>query len=405
MPIGGVVLNFVAKTADAIGDTNKLAGSLVNLGKKSGETAGSKGMGGLFKTMAVGLPVAGAVVAGVVGIAGALIDASKAALEHERATSKMNDTLDRIPGISKKARDANEKWIETMQLTTHVAGSELKGAVATLALATGDLGKAQDLATLAWDASVQSGKSYEEVVEAMVEATTGETGALKEQFQWLDAGSDGVLTYAEAMDQLATATGGAAAAAAKKDAWTTLTTLWGLMKDKLAKAFQPSLDRIGEWFSKPQNVKRIQDMLDVVARLGERVGKWLLQQLEKFLDWIQSAEFRRAVITWQVRFQIMKQEIQSFIDFVQTAVHWISTLITWLGRIAGAGPKGGIPMPWSTSAATGPAGVGPQSTASTRAATAPAQPTVIVTEEQVYRAVAQLLLRGAARNGRPVMVR
>jgi hypothetical protein len=35
----------------------------------------------------------------------------------------------------------------------------------------------------------------------------------------------------------------------------------------------------------------------------------------------------------------------------------------------------------------------------------PPTPTVIVTEEQVYRAVQRLLLRGDARNGRLVMVR
>jgi len=401
MAIGGVVINFAAKTTDAIRDVNKLGRSLGGLGKDAGTAAGKKGIGGLVSSMGAAVPIVGAVAIGVVGAATALNEMAKAAWEDKRQADRLAQTLSNIPGVTQKMIDKNEEWITSMQLATLVSDTDLRAGISKLAVATGDLGEAQRLATLATDVAVGTGASYTTVVTALAKATDGQTGALKKLVPGLDAGADGVLTMAEAEDQLGASFKGAAAEAAKNDPWKRIGIIWDELQEAIGSALIPALERLGDWFSKPQNMRRVQDMLDKVADLGEKVGQWLLGQLNRLIDWIQSPDFKRAVITWKTRFLVMKEEVESFIGAIMTVIGWIKSLITWIGKIdmpnLTLGGGGGI-RPGEQSA-----GVGVSTQAST--ASAPPPQTVIVTEEQVYRAVQRLLMRGDARNGRLVMVR
>lgn len=397
---GGVVISFLAKTADAVADVRKLDRTLDNV--KGTATKAGGGIGKWVKGLAIGVPIVGAVTAGVVGLAEGLIDAAKAGAEDERQARKLAHTLSNIPGITQEAIDKNAEWIDSMELATLVSDTDLRNAVGKLAQATGDLGEAQKLAALATDVAAESGKSYATVADALAKAAAGNTAQLERMFPWLDKNKDGTVSLAEATEGLGDKFKGAAGEAAKNDPWKRIGVIWGQLKEQVNKALQPSLDRLGDWFKQPQNVARVQKMIKSVGDLGEKVGVWLLAQLEKFLKWIESAAFHRAVITWKLRFDAIVESVRGAIRYLESLYTLIQKVISVLTKIP-RGPLGLIPGGFSSPTS---AGVMSGPTATTTATTAaPTPPTVIVTEEQVYRAVQRLLLRGDARNGRLVMVR
>ena len=120
MAIGGVVLNWAANTAKSVRDVDKLTSSL-----KRQDSAASK-LGGVLK---------GALKAGVVGIgvaavgAGiALVDMAKAAYSDQQAAAKLDRTLRRIPGVTKKAAAGAAAWVDQMELATLVSDDQLRAA-------------------------------------------------------------------------------------------------------------------------------------------------------------------------------------------------------------------------------------------------------------------------------------
>lgn len=117
-----------------------------------------------------------------------------------------------------KATDAQvssvEDWITAQGKALGVADDELRPALATLATATGDVAKAQELAALAMDVAAAKGISVEQASNAIAKAAAGQTTALGKLVPGIDrsilASGDLALIQAE----LARITGGQAATAA-----------------------------------------------------------------------------------------------------------------------------------------------------------------------------------------------
>ena len=79
------------------------------------------------------------------------VDGVKAAIEDEQAQASLARTLQAATGATNEQIAATEKYIGKMQLATGVADTDLRKALARLALSTNDVTKSQELLSLALD--------------------------------------------------------------------------------------------------------------------------------------------------------------------------------------------------------------------------------------------------------------
>lgn len=123
--------------------------------------------------------IAGKALAGGLLLAGvAAVKATQAAAEDEAAQSQLAQQLKQAAGATDTQVAATEKWITAQGLAKGVADDELRPALARLATATGDVEKAQRLATLAMSVSAGTGKSLDQVTTALAKAQNGNIGGL-----------------------------------------------------------------------------------------------------------------------------------------------------------------------------------------------------------------------------------
>lgn len=107
-----------------------------------------------------------------------VIDGVKAAVEDEAAQNRLANALKNVTGATNQQIAAVEKQIGSMSRSLGVADDQLRPAFQRLATATGDLGKANEGLALALDISAATGKSVEQVANALGKAYEGNTGAL-----------------------------------------------------------------------------------------------------------------------------------------------------------------------------------------------------------------------------------
>lgn len=368
--IGGVVINFAARTAEAIRDVDNFTRSLGKADDKA-DTLGGR----LKKGVAVG---AAAVGAAMLTGGAALIEFGKAAAEDEAQAENLRRTLEKIPGVTDAAIASNEAWIDSMEIATTVADTDLRNAVSKLTLATGDLTTAQELTAVAVDTAAGSGKSLKGVTEALAKAAQGNTAALERQFPWLDKNKDGTVTLDEALRGLKTAYGGAAEAAADKKPWERFHTLMDQLQETIGEKLLPYFDRFSDWLKNKENQKKLTDFVDDVLAVADAVGGlvkivWnLVGALKAAWEWLDNAT----------------KKVDRFYDAV-------NNMVTWPWEPGGRWPWQGNGRSMSAAGTSASRSAG----AAVSYSTAP----VVLTDEMVYRALGQLLTRGDTRNGRTTM--
>ena len=152
-----------------------------------------------------------AAAAAAVAYAGKLaIDGVKAAIADEAAQNRLANALKNVTGATDAQIASVEKQIEQMSLSFGIADEQLRPAFQRLATATGDLSKANDSLGLALDISASTGKSVEQVANALSKAYEGNTGALSRLGVGLSAAEIKSLGLDGTMKQLAQTFGGAA---------------------------------------------------------------------------------------------------------------------------------------------------------------------------------------------------
>lgn len=154
-----LALKVVTDTKGTISGVNGVTDSTTKMGK-AGSIAG--------KALAVGLLAAGA----------AAVKATQAAAEDDAAATKLANTLRNATGARAADVAATEKWISAQGTALGVSDDELRPAIGKLAAATGDLSKAQELASLAMNISAGTGKSLSAVTAALAKAQNGSVGGL-----------------------------------------------------------------------------------------------------------------------------------------------------------------------------------------------------------------------------------
>jgi len=106
------------------------------------------------------------------------IDGVKAAVEDEKSQVQLAEALRNTTNATDDQIASTEKYITSQQLAFGVADTKLRPALANLARATGDVGKAQQLTNLAMDISAATGKDLETVSLTLSKAYNGNIGAL-----------------------------------------------------------------------------------------------------------------------------------------------------------------------------------------------------------------------------------
>lgn len=184
-----------------------------NLKKNLGE--GSKeveGFGGKLENFGkVAAAAFAAAAAAAVAYAGKLaIDGVKAAIEDEAAQNRLANALKNVTGATDAQIAAVEDQIYKMSLANGIADDQLRPAFQRLAVATGDLTKAGDSLSLALDISAATGKSVEQVANALGKAYEGNTGALGRLGIGLSSAEIKSMGLDATMKQLSETFGGAA---------------------------------------------------------------------------------------------------------------------------------------------------------------------------------------------------
>ncbi len=158
-----IVVEFIGDASSLSGATSSAEKSLTGFrgnAQKAGAVAG--------RVLAGGLLLAGA----------AAVKATQAAADDQAAQSQLAQQLRQAAGASDAQIASTEDWITAQGKATGISDDELRPALARLATATGSVSKAQKLAALAQDVSIGSGKSYQQVTEALAKAQNGNIGAL-----------------------------------------------------------------------------------------------------------------------------------------------------------------------------------------------------------------------------------
>lgn len=198
-----IVVEFLGNASDlnrAMDDSARRGGRFGAALKKAGKVA------------ALGL-AAGAVIAGK-----ALVDMTKAAIEDEKAQQQLANQLRKAAGATDEQIASIEDYISAQGRALGVADDDMRPALAKLATATGDVTKAQDLMNLALDAAAGSGKSLEQVTDALVRAQNGSVGGLSRLGVATKNAAGETLSFAEIQKAMAEKYHGAAATAAETTA-------------------------------------------------------------------------------------------------------------------------------------------------------------------------------------------
>ena len=145
----------------------------------------SSKIGKYSKAMAASFAVAGAAAGAYALKLG--VEGVKAAVEDEQSQNKLAQALRNTTKATNATIASTEKYISKQQLTYGIADTKLRPALANLARATGDVGKAQELTNLAMDISVATGKDLETVSLTLGKAYNGNFGALTKLGIPLDA--------------------------------------------------------------------------------------------------------------------------------------------------------------------------------------------------------------------------
>jgi hypothetical protein len=389
MAANSILINIGAKTADAVRDVNKFNKSLDGTRDSTGRL--SKSLKGPLKA------AAGIAAGAIAGAAVAAVNFGKAAYEDRNEAEKLAFTLDKIPGVTKKMIDANAAWIDSMELATHVSDTSLRESISKLTLATGDLGEAQRLTALAADVAAGSGKSLESVTTAMAKAVNGNTTALERQFPWLDKNKDGTVDLDEAVAGLTDRFDGAAEAAADLDPWQKLKTIWGQLKEQLGQWLLPVMDKFIDWFKKPENKKALQEHLTKIGEISYELGTKLAGAIETAMVWLSKPEN-------QARIRVFVGWMRGIVDVCSDIAGWIWTVMRKLddlfdkmAQIPKVVSRTGAPITPSTNrlARANRSSRADRAGGSSSGSSVP----VMVSDEQLARAISSLLMRSGVRNG------
>ena len=347
-----------------VGDTKSLEQSAGQAEKKVGGFG--KALGGIGG-IAAGAFGGAALAGGISAAADFLGDATKAAMEDEAAQKTLAKALKQTAGATDEQVASTEAWITKQGKALGVADDKLRPALQTLSNATGDVGKSQELLSLAMDVSAGSGQDLEAVALGLAKAQGGSAKELKSLGFEVDEArfkSEGLAYVQETLNK---AMGGQAAEAANTSAgkMARMQLQFGEMKEELGAKLLPALTAVLDFLMNKlvpgigvvvEAVKvavewmtdhwagvqdAIQPVIDFVVKLFgnlvQMVGGVILvfQGLIDFIVGVFTGDWDRAWKGIQKIFQgffnIISGYIQTFIDYIMLvfAYPWKAIQAAW----------------------------------------------------------------------------
>jgi hypothetical protein len=260
-----IAVKFTGDTRDLERASDKAERSVEGTGKS---------MGGALAGIAGPAAIAGAAVAGLAVVGW---DLAQAAAEDEASASQLAQQLHQAAGASDEAVAGAENYSEALSKTAAIADDELRPALATLATATGDTTKAQELLSLATDISAGTGKDLGTVTQALAKAQLGSIGGLSKLGIATEDADGKALSLEETLDKARNTFHGAGEAAANTSAGGLKKAGIGFdeLKEKIGAKLLPVLGSIGEFITE----KALPAFDNLVA--------WAEEEWPKFLESIQ----------------------------------------------------------------------------------------------------------------------
>jgi len=206
---------------------------------KNLETNGEKAQ---FAIQKAALPAAAALA----GLTAALGSAVKGAIEDAAAQDKLAEQIRRTTGATDEQISANENWISTQGKLLGVTDDELRPALGGLVRATGDITKAQQLASAAMDISSAKGLSLETVTKSLEKAYGGNFTALAKLSPELRQMIKDGASLDEVMAAMSKTFGGAASDAAETTAgkFKRMKVALDETKESIGAALMPAVEAI-----------------------------------------------------------------------------------------------------------------------------------------------------------------
>lgn len=261
-----IVVQFLGDTKDFDRAVGKVEGGSSKLSrnlKRVGVAAG------------VGL-TAGAVVAGK-----ALFDMGKAAADDAQQQALLAKALENNAGATKAQVAATEDWITAQGKAFGVADDKLRPALSDLVRATGDVSKAQELASLAMDVSAGSGKDLGAVSKALAKAQNGNVSGLSRLGIATKDANGKTKTFAKIQDELSKKFKGSASTAANtfQGKMARLKLQFDEAKESLGAKLLPVAEKFADWF--------ISDAVPAIKKFTDKVVEVVrkhLPELQKQFD-------------------------------------------------------------------------------------------------------------------------
>jgi len=210
-----------------------------------------------FGKFSKGLKTALAAAGISIGIAAtvrALKDAAKAATEDIKSQALLANQLRNTVGANQDQIASVEKSIQAMQFQASVADDQIRPAFASLVRATGDLGKATQLTSLALNVSAGTGKDLGAVSIALGKAVNGSTGSLQKLVPSIKGASD-------PMGELAKQFKGAAEAASNNDPFQRMSIVLQDMQEQLGAILLPMLNDFAAFLASADFAKSFSDLI------------------------------------------------------------------------------------------------------------------------------------------------
>lgn len=176
------------------------------------------------------------------------IDGVKSAIEDEQSQKLLAKALQNTTNATDAQIASTEEYITKQQLAFGVADTKLRPALANLARATGDVGKAQQLTNLALDIAAATGKDLETVSLTLGKAYNGNIGALTKLGIPLDENIKKSGDFLLVQGELTRLFGGAAKANTETYAGqlAIVTERFGELKESIGVAILPTLKTLLE---------------------------------------------------------------------------------------------------------------------------------------------------------------
>lgn len=255
----------------------------------SGIQGVAKKAGGALKGALGGVGIA----VGFAAIAQGIIQATKAAAEDVKSQKLLARQLKTTTKATAGQIKGAEQFVETLSNQTGVLDDDLRPALANAVRGTGSLKKAQELVKVALDGAAASGKPLDTVLQALIKASNGNTGALYKLAPQLKATKGGIDDYAASVKGAAEA--GADPFAKFNVAVENLTEQFGMLllpyvedfvnylTTTVVPAVSKFLDdvanpktKVGEFWSKAKDA--IGKLVTAVSKIIESpLGQWILE--------------------------------------------------------------------------------------------------------------------------------